>query len=125
VVPNQELAFYLMPLTIALRYDSPEEPHLLNFLISRAVSCAHIAIELFWYLTTEKSVGGAHVRLYTDALARLKAELAKEKTEFEGGWTVGEVIKRQESFVVALHGLMGEAKKYQNRLRFKHSRPPA
>jgi hypothetical protein len=52
--------------------------------MQRAVNSCSIAIQLYWYMTVEKSVGGQHGKLYTDCMARLLAELQCAGLEFEG-----------------------------------------
>ncbi|KAJ1495619.1 armadillo-type protein [Baffinella frigidus] len=112
--PDPELLCLLMPLTMALRYDVPEEPHLAEFLLERALENAEVAIALHWYLTTERSAGGQHFQLYTDMMARLSAELQAHHTVIQpGGAPVHEILRRQEAFVSAVGGLMAEAKRYK------------
>ena len=114
--PDAELLCYLMPLTMALRYDVSDEPHLADFLLERALANGEVAIALHWYLTTERSSGGQHVQLYTGMMARLMGALQEQQTvlrEGEAGAQVHEIIRRQESFVAAVGGLMAEAKRYK------------
>jgi hypothetical protein len=116
-MPDGELACILMPLTMALRYDVPNEPHLAALLVRRSLLNHTIAVALYWYLNVERSAGGRHVKLYTDLQMQLLAELQQSEQQQAGGVGAGpklhELLRRQEQFVAAVHGLAKEAKRYK------------
>mmetsp|Transcript_16669 Transcript_16669/g.55517 ORF Transcript_16669/g.55517 Transcript_16669/m.55517 type:complete len:826 (-) Transcript_16669:38-2515(-) len=113
-VPDVELVCFLMPLTQALRYDVTEEPHLANFLIERAIRNAEIATALYWYLTVEKSVPGKHMKMYIETMSKFLNELQRSEAELSSsGVKLYDALRRQESFVNAIHNLTKDAKKYK------------
>eukprot|EP00802_Teleaulax_amphioxeia_P005890 Tamp_05894.p1 GENE.Tamp_05894~~Tamp_05894.p1 ORF type:complete len:820 (+),score=205.08 Tamp_05894:86-2545(+) len=121
-MPDGELSCILMPLTMALRYDVPNEAHLATFLVRRSLTNLHIAVSFYWYLNVERSAGGRHVKLYTDLQIQLLGELQKaEAVGASAGGVMGgdeapklhELLRRQEQFVAAIHGLCKEAKRYK------------
>ena len=106
-----------MPLTMALRYDLPNEPHLSSFLIKRSLSNQSLAVSFYWYLNVERSAGGRHVKLYSDLQTQLLGELQRSDVEDEdaggGGHKLHELLRRQEQLVAAVGGLAREAKRYK------------
>lgn len=76
-----------------------------------------IAVSLYWYLNVERSAGGRHVKLYTDLQMQLLAELQRSETVDDAlggeGSKLHELLRRQEQFVAAIHGLCKESKRYK------------
>ena len=115
-MPDRELSCILMPLTMALRYDVPNEAHLAMFLMKRCLLNTDIAVALYWYLNVERSAGGRHVKLYTDLQMQLLAEMQRAELVVEGAGgsiKMHDLLRRQEHFVSAIHGLCKEAKRYK------------
>jgi len=116
-VPDVELVCFLMALTQALRYDVADEPQLACFLIERAVRNTEIATALYWYLTVEKSVPGKYMKMYMETMSKFLNELQRSETELASGVKLYDALRRQETFVTAIHNLTKDAKK------FKETRP--
>lgn len=112
-VSDAELKCWLMPLSMALRYDSLPDSLLANFLFRRALNSSDIAIALYWYLTVEKSCEGPHSALYKGLLEQLVRELTANHATMPGNnLKIFEVLRRQESFISAIQGLIAESKRY-------------
>eukprot|EP00960_Hanusia_phi_P036550 752393-Hanusia_phi.AAC.1 len=101
-VTDAELMCFLMPLTVALRYDvvdlggqEEEEKEgegrkeegvgiLARFLIKRSLLNASIAMAFYWHLVVERSCGGNFSRMYRRVHALLSRKLQASQMLFQG-----------------------------------------
>ena len=126
----QELA---LPLTLALRFDSAERPHLADALVGRAARSGELGMRLFWCLAVERAAAGSFAGTYRGVVLRLLAAAQAADTRVAersaaagreagdageggggggGGGLVG-VLQEQEELVGSLLALTAEATRYR------------